>query len=170
LCGASIRAAARDAAEAVELARLAVRAALSAEGNAAWKARLAGWAHAFLANALRVFGQLLDAEAEWREAWRLWQAGQDGDPKRRLPEWRLLDLEASLRRDQMRTAEALALLERARGSAPPEVAGRLLIKTAFALEQAGDILGSLEALREAALLVGEHAIAGRGCAWPSIWR
>jgi tetratricopeptide (TPR) repeat protein/transcriptional regulator with XRE-family HTH domain len=155
LCGASIRAAARDAAEAVELARLAVRAAESAAGTVPWKARLAGWAHAFLANALRVCGQLLEAEAEWRKAWRLWQAGQNGDPEGRLPEWRLLDLEASLRRDQMRTTEALALLERARGRAPREVAGRLLINTAFALEQAGDIPGSLEALREAALLVGE---------------
>ncbi len=156
LCGASIRAAPRDATAAVELSRLAVRAAQNAPGNQAWKERLAGWAHAFLANSLRLSGQLLEAEAEWRETWRLWQAGQDGDPEGRLPEWRLFDLEASLRRDQMRTAESLALLERARGSAPPEVAGRLLIKAAFALEQAGDVPGALRALQEAVLLMGEH--------------
>ncbi len=156
LCVASVQAASHDAADAVQLARLAVRAAPDAEGPAALRTQLEGWARAFLANGLRVSGRLPEAEVEFAAAWRLWRAGQNGDPDCRLPEWRLLDLEASLRRDQMRTTEALALLQQARGSAPRAVVGRLLVNAACALERAGEISEALEVLREAMPLVAEY--------------
>jgi tetratricopeptide (TPR) repeat protein/DNA-binding XRE family transcriptional regulator len=156
LCNASVRAAARSASDAVELARLAVQAAQDAEGSDARRARLEGWARGFLFNSLRVSGQLHQADAEINKAWKLWQEGQGGDPEGLLPEWRLLDLEASVRRDQMRTADALALLDRARAAAPAEAHGRLLLKTASTLEQAGDVAGSLRVLQEAVLQIGEH--------------
>jgi hypothetical protein len=86
--------------DALESARLAVRAAELAEGGEAWKKRLQGWARGFLANALLGSGKLRMAEAKIGEAWKLWQAGRNGDPDSHLPEWRLLDLEASLKRER----------------------------------------------------------------------
>ena len=155
LAEASARAAPRSADLALELARLAVAAARRDAGPDAWRSRLEGYARGFLANALRVAGSLAQADAEWKTVWRLWTAGAAGDPAAVLPEWRLLDLEASLHRDARRFAAALDLLDRAAAMAPTSAAGRILLKRAFTLEQAGDVTGAVEALRQAAPRVSE---------------
>jgi tetratricopeptide (TPR) repeat protein len=67
---------------------------------------------------------------------------------------RVLDLEASLRRDQRRWAEALALLDQALTSSPnPERSGRILLTKAFTHEQRGDCEEAIAALEAAAPLV-----------------
>jgi transcriptional regulator with XRE-family HTH domain len=149
----STRAAAQNVGLALELAGLALRAAELAAGDEAWRNRLAGRARGFVGNALRVKGRLRAAEAEFGIAWKLWEAGAAGDPDRILPEWRLPDLEASLRRDLREFGTALALLDRALTIAPPEAAGRILLNRAHTLEQAGDVAGSVSALRQAAPLL-----------------
>ncbi|HEY4561900.1 MAG TPA: hypothetical protein VIJ36_02920, partial [Thermoanaerobaculia bacterium] len=82
----------------------------------------------------------------------LWKAGEDGGL---LPEWRMLSLEASLRRDERRFEKALELLDRARHAADgaPSAQGVLLLKKAFVCEQRGDLDGALAALAEAAPFV-----------------
>jgi tetratricopeptide (TPR) repeat protein len=149
----SVRAAPRSAADALDLARLAVRVAQLAPGDDAWRSLLEGYTRAFVANALRVAGSLAAADAEWREVRRLWLAGAGADPAGVLPEWRLLDLEASLRCVTRQFDTALALLDRAAAVAPPAALGRILLNRAQALEQAGDIQAAVAALRDAAPLV-----------------
>jgi transcriptional regulator with XRE-family HTH domain len=149
LCAESVRAAPDDAGEALELARLALRVAELAPEGAAWRARLQGYAWAFVGNAHRVGGDLAAAEASFATAWRLWREGEaaaDGA----LAEWRLLDLEASLRREQRRFEAALGLLERALALAPAAAQARILLKRAFTLEQAGELAAAAATLREAA--------------------
>ncbi len=157
----SARCARRSAAMALELARLASAAARIITGSDAWRSRLEGFTRAFLANALRVEGHLAQAGAEWQSVWRLWSEGATGDPTAILPEWRLLDLEASLRRDTRSFAAALDLLDRAMAGAPPIAAGRILLKRAVTLEQAGEATAALVTLQKAAPLVralGEPAL------------
>ncbi len=151
----SRRAAPRSATTALELAGLAVTVARLAAGSDAWRSRLEGYARAFLANALRIQGSLPQADAQWRMVRRLWHAGAAGDPTAILPEWRLLDLEASLRRDAGHFGVALDLLDRAAAAAPRAAAGRILLKRGSTLEQAGDATAAAAALREAAPLVIE---------------
>jgi tetratricopeptide (TPR) repeat protein len=152
LCEESERAAADRATRALGLARLALRAAELAAGSDGWRRRLRGYCWAFVANALRVGGRLPAAEAAWERAWRLWREGEGADPGI-LPEWRLLDLEASLCRDLRQWDEALARLDRARAAAPSAASGRILLKRASTLEQAGESEAALAALHEAAPLV-----------------
>src|SRR5206468_2520648 len=77
-----------------------------------------------------------------------WEAGSDPDGV--LDPGRLLDLEASLRRDQRRFADALALLEQARKvSRSP---GRVLINKGFTLEVMGEYERAIETLFEAETL------------------
>ena len=78
----------------------------------------------------------------------MWHAGSDPDAL--LDPGRLLDLEASLCRDQRRFADALALLERARGVSRSQ--GRILIKKGFTLEVMGEYGRAIEALLEAEAL------------------
>jgi len=152
LCTASVEAAAHDAARGLELARLALTVAELAPGPPAWLLRLRGWAWGFVGNAQRVGGTLPAAAASFASASTLWRAGASA-PGSRLAEWRLLDLEASLRRDQREFATALELLDRALAEAPTAARGRILLKKAYTLEQAGEVAGALAALREAAPLV-----------------
>jgi transcriptional regulator with XRE-family HTH domain len=152
LCAESVRAAADDATEALELARLGLRAAELAPGGAAWRTRLKGYAFAFVGNAQRVGNDLAAAEASFATAWRRWREG-GAAAGGALGEWRLLDLEASLRRAQRRFEAALGLLERALALAPADARGRILLNRAFTLEQAGDVAAATATLREAAPLV-----------------
>jgi|HubBroStandDraft_3_1064219.scaffolds.fasta_scaffold10610_1 transcriptional regulator with XRE-family HTH domain len=151
ICAESERAAADDAARALELARLARRVAELAPGEPAAKAALLGYASFFVVNAHRVGADLAAAEAACEEAVALWRAGKPAD-RELLAEWRVLDLEASLRRDLRSFDRAVELLDRARAVAPAEMVGRILLKRAFTLEQAGQIAAAVEALREAAPL------------------
>jgi tetratricopeptide (TPR) repeat protein len=150
LSEASVRAAAADVRLALELAQLACRAAERVEGAEAWLARVRSFPLFHLANAQRVASDLNAADATFARARHLWNSGAGAGPWP-LDESRLFDLEASLRRDQGRTSEALELFKRALEVCPtPEAEGRILLNKAATLEQMGDIAGSVEALEQAA--------------------
>jgi tetratricopeptide (TPR) repeat protein/transcriptional regulator with XRE-family HTH domain len=154
LCEESAEAASDRADRALELARLAHRVAeLAKEGGDAWRSRLEGYALAFVANAQRVGGTLPVAAETFVRAWKLWNAGTDTGL---LGEWRLLDLEGSLLRDQRQFGEALDRADRARAAAPRTSVGRILMKKASALEQMGEAERAIEALQEAAPLIDER--------------
>jgi len=110
VCEESVKAAADDAGKALELAELALRIATLIPGVEGQLAQ--GWAWAFVGNARRVGGNLRAADEAFARSRELWGAGTSGDPGF-LDESRLLDLEASLRREQRRFSEALDLLDRA---------------------------------------------------------
>jgi tetratricopeptide (TPR) repeat protein len=153
LCEESTRAAGNAPARALALARLALRAAELVPGDPRWQSCLLGYAHAFVGNGLRVSEQdLAAAEAAFATAWRLWRAGRPS-AQGPLGEWRLLELEASLRRDLRHFDAALDLLRRALEMAPPTARGRILLMRGFLLEQAGQIGPALGALDEAAPLL-----------------
>jgi tetratricopeptide (TPR) repeat protein len=137
---------------ALELARLAHRVAELAPGAEAWRSRLEGYTLGFFANARRVGGDLPGAEETFARAWKLWKAGAGADPGL-LAEWRLLDREASLLREQRRFSDALDRLDRALAATPRQLAARILMNQAVMLEQMGEAERAIEALREAAPLV-----------------
>lgn len=152
-CEESVRRAAHRADEALELARLGLRAAELAPEGEPWRSRLLGWAWAFLANARRVHGDLPGAEEGFLHSDRLLEAGALSDPDL-LDGTRPLDLKASLRRYQGRFEEALALLDQAlNANGSQEARGRLLIKKANTLELMGDCERAIKALRRAELLL-----------------
>jgi tetratricopeptide (TPR) repeat protein len=149
VCEESERAASRDLEEAEGLALLAREIAERVPGPEGWRNRVRGFAAGHLPNVLRVAGELKAAEAGFVEARQLWDSGSDPDMV--LDPGRLLDLEASLRRDQRRFDEALALLDEAftvgrRGA-------HVLIKKGFTLEVMGDYERAVETLLQAAPLV-----------------
>jgi tetratricopeptide (TPR) repeat protein len=155
LCEESEQAAADDTTRAHELAGLALRIAEVTPGDPGWRARAQGFVWGFVGNARRVEGDLVGAEAAFDEAWRLSKTGPTGaEPDGpEFARWRLLDLQASLRRAQRRFPEALRLLDEARAAAPPEAAGRIEFKRASTLELAGEIEAALETLGEVLTLL-----------------
>ncbi|HET9211095.1 MAG TPA: helix-turn-helix transcriptional regulator [Thermoanaerobaculia bacterium] len=116
LCHESETAAPGRAAEALELADLALGVAQRVEGEEGWRRRVQGYAWAYAGNARRAANDLAGAEAAFATAWKLWR--KSGPPEGGMPlsEGRMLSLEAALRRDQGRSPEALELLARARRS------------------------------------------------------
>jgi transcriptional regulator with XRE-family HTH domain len=153
LCDASVRAAGDLVRQALRLARLAVLAAekrSGAEGH-----RVAGYCRAHLANALRVAGRLPAADQEFTRAAERWQAGAQADPGV-LNEARVLSLEASLRRDQGRLPETLALFDRALAIDRWGETPSLLIGKSKALADLGDFAGSIALLQQAAPLIDPH--------------
>jgi transcriptional regulator with XRE-family HTH domain/tetratricopeptide (TPR) repeat protein len=155
LCAESERAAAADAGRALDLADLALRVATQVPGGENWRSRVQGYAWAFVGNARRVASNLPGAEEAFTRAWTLWSSGNAGDFGI-LPEWRLLDLEASLRRGQRRLSEALDLLDRALGKGSCEE-GRILLKKAFTLEQLGEYEQAIATLTTAANVVDDRS-------------
>lgn len=156
LCEASENAAPKNAARALEVAKLAVEAArkvaLDIPGSEGFRRRLQSWATAFVANAERVLGQdLPGAGRTWLEVWSLWRSGED--PAGLLSEGYLLDMEASLRRDQGCIDLALKLHEEALSLARPEERGIILMNQAVTREENGDAEGSLQSLEKAAGLI-----------------
>ena len=149
LCAESAREASRHWERSAGLVRLAGEIAERVSGPEGWRNRLRGYSAAHAANSLRVAGELNAAEAAFEEAKRLWLSGSD--PASLLDPGRLLDLEASLRRDQRRFGEALTLLEEAAsvGTSP----ARILIKKGFTLEVIGDYERAVETLLQAKPLV-----------------
>ena len=147
LCDESVRAASRSAEDAVDLASLALRVAdylPESEGTVRCKA----FAHAFVANSQRVsndFGAGDLSMARCRERFPYGVVDSTG----LFPESRVLDLEASLRRDEGRFAEALPLLDRALALCTPDDRGRVLIKQAATFELCGEPEKALAALQEA---------------------
>jgi transcriptional regulator with XRE-family HTH domain len=145
----SVKAAASDAGRARELAELALLVAERLPGPPAWRSRLQGYAWAFIGNARRVASDLPAAEAAFARAWTLWREGAAADSGL-LAEARLLDLEASLRRDQRRFTEALRLHDYALAGAKPDEMGQFLLNKASTLEENGDFECSIETLEQAA--------------------
>ncbi len=146
----SAKAASDSAARAVEYAKLSLRLARLAPASPKFRALLEAQAWAFLANSRRVSGYLPRADLGFARSTRLWREGEGGDPDHLLDPMRRLDLEASLRLDQGRLTEALALLDRALAEGPKGVvAGRRLVKKAVALERCGQPEAALSALDEA---------------------
>lgn len=148
----SVRKAAHKPEEALELADLALSIAERA-GEESWRSRLMGFCWAHIANARRVANDHAGADEAFARAWDLWKAGVDSEGL--LPEWRLFDLEASLRRAERRFLEALDLLDRARAGCGgnPVAVGRILLNREHVLDQMGDPRGALKALDEAAPFV-----------------
>ncbi len=147
LCDQSVRAASRSAVDAAALASLALRVVdLSPESKATDRGR--AYAHAFVANSQRVANEfgLADVAMAWcRERFPYDLA----DPTGLFPESRVLDLEASLKRDKGKFGEALFLLDRALEISAPGDRARVLINQAATFELVGTPEKALAALREA---------------------
>ncbi len=148
LCDESADAAGHSAADALNLAELAQRVAALASGSKGRGARREGYAWAFVANAKRVANLFPDAEAALARARTMFsQAPREEDEL--IDEARVLDLEASLLRDQGRMADALTRLDRALAICRPEHRARIQINQATTFEGNGDLARAAEALREA---------------------
>jgi tetratricopeptide (TPR) repeat protein len=156
LCLSSERAAADSPEAALALAALALEVAAAVPGTESWRLCVEAFALAFLANAHRVGNDFHGAEEVFARSAELWRAGRSGDLGF-LDGSRLLDLEASLRRDQGRLHEALVLLDRALAASQGPRAGCVLLKRSKTLEHLGDYEGSVAALRQAAPLLAEDA-------------
>lgn len=149
LCADSEEAASKDIGRAARLASLAREIASHVRGPKGWPDRIQGYAEIHVANIHRVAGDHCTAVVSCETAKRLWKAG--ADPARLLDPGRILDLEASLDRDQRRFEEALARLDEAFPvSRSP---GRVLIKKGFTLEVMGEHRRAIETLRQAEPLV-----------------
>ena len=108
------------------------------------------WAH--VGNALRVGSDLPGAGEAFLTSRRLYAAG--ADPAGLLDPSRVLDLEASLRRDQRLLPQALALLEEAAKACPyPQGVARILVKKGKTLEELGEYERAIATLQEAAPLI-----------------
>jgi transcriptional regulator with XRE-family HTH domain len=149
LCEESVRTAAHRADEALELARLGLLIAGKLPDGEARVSRFQGFAWAHVGNAFRTANDLDRADDAFLRAWDLWRAGSES---RLLPEWRLLDLEASLRRAERRFSEALELLDRAQALCRRNklATARILLNKEDVFDQMGDTEGALAALAEAA--------------------
>lgn len=108
----SREAAARDAREALELGELAVAVAERVDEPGFFSRQVHAYALAFLANALRVKGELRLAERTFERSARQWDFEQETG-RGAIDAAQVWSLKASLRRDQRRFPEALALVERA---------------------------------------------------------
>ncbi len=159
LCAGSEAAAPDKPPRALELAELALLAsrnvALDVPGSEGFRTRLEGWCTGFVANAQRVIGSdLPSADRNWPGVWSLWRAGED--PAGLLSEAYLLDMEASLRRDQGLFPRALELHENALKLARPGEVGIVLMNRAVTLKESGDPEGALRSLERAAQVIDEE--------------
>jgi tetratricopeptide (TPR) repeat protein len=158
LCEESVNAAADSATAALELAELALRVAELARCERPSPEEIQGYAWGFLGNARRVRGEFDAADAAFARSAELWPAGEVAPPSHpcALDRGRLLGLEASLRREQRRFPEALALLDRALARNPAGMAAaRLLLKRAKTVEALGDYPAAIAALRQASPWIDE---------------
>ena len=154
VCTESENAAAHDPCEAIELAELAILIAEHVPGSPAWQARIQGRAWMFLGNSKRVVNDYAGADVAFGRGWRLWQAGED--PRGLLDEGYLLDLEASLRREQRRFGEALELHGRALGVARPEAIVAILLNKAVTFQELGESEEALRVLVAASEFIDEN--------------
>ena len=154
VCAASLRAAPHVAREALELAELGLSIAERMAGEEGLRSRARGYCWAHVGNARRVGNDFDGADEAFARAWDLWRPATEAGAEL-FPEWRLLSLEASLRRDQRRLPEALELLDRARAvcGGEPIATARILLQKETVLDLMGDIEGALAVLSEAAPLI-----------------
>jgi len=151
-CAESLKAAPDNADRALELAEMAVEISQQVAAEPLMRKRIEGYAGAHLGNAKRVHGKLQESDETFSRALPLWKAGKLGDPGL-LNEARILGLEASLRIEQQRPAEALVLLTEAVAVDREGETKYLLVNRARALEQLGDYTGATIALRQAVPLI-----------------
>ncbi|HKH47780.1 MAG TPA: helix-turn-helix transcriptional regulator [Thermoanaerobaculia bacterium] len=148
----SIEKAANHPREALELAELALYIAERVPGDAAWRARLAGWAGVHVANGHRVCNDLKAMEASLERALRLWDEGAPGDPG-------LLDpavvpwIEAACRRAQRKFRKAMKKINEALALDRGELRGKILLTKSVIHKALGDFEASTAALSEAAPLI-----------------
>jgi len=135
--------------EARELVELALEVARQVPGDAQ-RTRTEGYCTGFLANVERVATEFDLASEVFELCWSLWRESEAATSLP-LAEWRLLDLEASLRRAQHRFDEARELLDQALATCDGGAlaVGKLLVAKANVLQQQGDHAGALAALEEA---------------------
>lgn len=144
-CEASAREASRNLESAASWASVAREVAAKVRGPEWWQQRVQGFSGGFGANIVRVQGELKPAAADFAAAKRLWLLG--ADPLGLLDPGRMLELEASLLRDQRHFDEALACLAEAEAvGRSPE---RALIKKGFTLEVMGEYERAIETLLRA---------------------
>jgi tetratricopeptide (TPR) repeat protein len=165
LCRESRRTAPGDAGLSIHLGELAVTVADAlgdggpAEDRWLYQLRAHAWAH--LGNAHRAQGDLRGADEAFNLSDQWYGAGEEsvGDSLGYGPA--ILDLKASLRRDQRRFAEALVLVDQAvaeyLGGDPdcrdPHLAGRTLVTKSYVLSDLGETESTISTLREAERLV-----------------
>lgn len=145
VCDESEAQASRDIERAASLARVAQAIADRVQGPEGWQIAVWGYAAAFAPNVSRVAGELKVARAGLEEAKQRWSAGSD--PDRVLDPGRLLDLDASLCRDERQLEKALALLDEAYPVS--RCPARILIKKAFVKEVMGEYGRAIEILLQA---------------------
>jgi len=158
-----------DTQHAVELAELAVLAAdqLPAEAyHPDWIGDLKAQAWAVLGNARRVAGELTSAEAAFRRALTILEQTSTGRPRVRGD---VLDLLASLRREQGRFEAARAVLTEAealfRAEGDRHRVGKVLLIRAKTLEESGKLKEAIDLLRQStALLEAERDPRLAACA------
>ena len=138
--------------DALGLADLALLIAELTPGEAVWRQRLQGYAWAHVANARRVCNDLPGADDALARAWRLWEAGEAGDPRILNGVW-LPWIEAALRRDQRRFPEALRRIDEALAADAGELRGQIFISKSAIFQILGDPEESTTALSAAAPLI-----------------
>ncbi|HBL25827.1 MAG TPA: hypothetical protein DD490_03225 [Acidobacteria bacterium] len=154
LCQKSLDVAGDSAADAMEIANLAVLVADHVPGLPAWRFRLQGYARAHLANAWRVHGKLPEAEQEFARAKKLWADGVD--ERNVLNEARVLHLEASLLIETGQTCEALHVLGLAQAADTGTEKNKLDLTRARAQALREDYPGAIETLSIVAPLISEE--------------
>jgi tetratricopeptide (TPR) repeat protein len=153
VCRESVRVAAHDAAEALELAEFALFIAERCPGEESWRARIQAEAWGFLGNTRRVANDFDGADAAFARSKQLLEAAAGADPDL-LDPTRLLDLEATFRGEQHRFSEGLELLDQAKeASRGGATTGRLLLQKEHVLSRMGDYEGALAVLDEAKPLI-----------------
>ena len=145
----SVVQASRDLDRAASLARVAEEIAGQVQGPEGWCNSVRGYAAGHASNVTRVIGDLKEARSGLEVAKRLWLAGSD--PDQVLDPGRLLDLEASLCREERRFKEALALLDEAFPMSRRPV--HILINRGFTLEVVGEYEQAVETLLQAKTLL-----------------
>jgi tetratricopeptide (TPR) repeat protein/DNA-binding XRE family transcriptional regulator len=151
LCHESAEAASDDADRALKLASLAHRVAELVSGDPLRKLLLLGYTLLFISNCLRVAGNLPEARNKFSKGLRLWKDGAGASNF--LAEWRVLDLEASLLRDERDFKRALSLLQQAFESSPAQYRARILLNRSAVLEQMGNGAEAIQVLRDAKPLI-----------------
>lgn len=148
----SLEAAFEEPAQAVNLAELGVHVAesLGPAYDPSWVLDLRARANACLGNARRVLGELRSSETAFRRSEAYLEESSTGNQQVRAE---VLDLKASLRRDQKRLDEALRLLEEAfslsEKAGDEHALGTILLKKAKILEEKGALDEAVDLLRGA---------------------
>ncbi len=152
----SREAAFEDPTRAVNLAELGLKIALNLDDayDPHWVLDLRAKACAYLGNARRVLGELRSAETAFRDAHEYLGLSMTGNERVRAE---ILDLEASLRREQRRFDLSLELLDEAvdlyKGLEDQHHQGRSLISKAKVLEEMGKLEAAIDLLPHALGLI-----------------